>query len=87
METLSTTRMSTKGQVVIPEEIRNRLGLEPGAQFVVVGEDDVVILKTVKVPSMKDFDHLIQEARSQARRSSMKRTDIKKAEAITRSKK
>ena len=37
MSTLSTTRMSSKGQVVIPEEIRQRLGLETGAQFVVAG--------------------------------------------------
>ena len=43
METLATTRMSSKGQVVIPEAVRTRLGLEAGAQFVVVGEDDLVI--------------------------------------------
>src|SRR5437763_236910 len=36
MPTLATTRMSSKGQVVIPEAIREELGLEPGAQFVAV---------------------------------------------------
>ncbi len=87
METIATTRMSTRGQVVIPEEIRNRLGLEPGAQFIVLGEDDVVILKTVKVQSMKDFDHLIEDARSQAKRAGMRRADIKKAVAMARSQK
>ena len=44
METIATTRMSSKGQIVIPETIRKRLNLDPGAQFVVVGEGDVVIL-------------------------------------------
>jgi AbrB family looped-hinge helix DNA binding protein len=34
----ATTKLSSRGQVMIPEEIRNRLGLEPGVQFVVVGE-------------------------------------------------
>ncbi|NIR47056.1 AbrB/MazE/SpoVT family DNA-binding domain-containing protein [candidate division KSB1 bacterium] len=29
--------MSSKGQVVIPEEIRKRLGLKAGSQFIVVG--------------------------------------------------
>ena len=39
----ATTKMSSKGQVVIPEEIRRRLKLKTGAQFVVIGEDDVVM--------------------------------------------
>ena len=38
MEALATTRLSSKGQVVIPEEVRTRLGLKAGVQFVVVGE-------------------------------------------------
>ena len=41
----ATTTSSSKGQVVIPEAIRERLGLKTGAQFVVVADRDVVILK------------------------------------------
>ncbi|MBK7450772.1 MAG: AbrB/MazE/SpoVT family DNA-binding domain-containing protein [Anaerolineales bacterium] len=44
METLATARMSSKGQVVIPESIRKQLNLQEGAQFIVVGEGDVVVL-------------------------------------------
>ena len=76
MSTLATTRMSSKGQVVIPEEIRTRLRLEPGAQFVAVGEGDVVILKKISSPTLADFDVLIAEARRQARNAGMKRSDI-----------
>ena len=76
MQTLTTTRMSSKGQVVIPEEIRDRLGLQSGTQFVVVGDRDVVILKAISAPSMKEFDDLIAEARRQARRSGLKKSDI-----------
>jgi len=76
MQTLKTTRMSSKGQVVIPEEIRDRLGLRSGTQFVVVGDRDVVILKAISAPSMKEFDDLIAEARRQARRSGLKKSDI-----------
>ncbi len=39
--------MSSKGQVVIPESIRKQLDLKEGAQFLVVGEGDVVVLKVV----------------------------------------
>jgi AbrB family looped-hinge helix DNA binding protein len=43
MANLATTRVSSKGQVVIPEDIRKRLKLKSGSRFVVVGKDDVII--------------------------------------------
>ena len=73
---VATTRLSSKGQVVIPEEIRQRLGLQTGAQFVVVGEGDVVVLKAVQPPSMRQFDDLVGAARKAARRAVMKRRDV-----------
>jgi AbrB family looped-hinge helix DNA binding protein len=76
--------MSSKGQVVIPESIRNRLGLESGAQFLVIGDGDVVILKTIASPSMSEFDDLIRRARRQAKATGMKRSDIAKAVAKVR---
>jgi len=81
MTELATTKMSSKGQVVIPEDIRKRLGLEAGSQFIVVAGKDAVILKTISQPSMDEFDGLIREARRQARKAGMKQSDIK--EAIT----
>jgi AbrB family looped-hinge helix DNA binding protein len=82
MDILATTRMSSKGQIVIPETIRKRLNLQPGAQFIVVGEDDVVILKVIAAPGMQAFDRLIKEARKQARMAGLKRKDI--AEAVSK---
>lgn len=76
MRTSATTKMSSKGLVVIPEEVRNALGLKAGSKFVVVGEGDVVILKVITPPSMSDFDDIVQEARRQARQSGMKRSDV-----------
>jgi AbrB family looped-hinge helix DNA binding protein len=71
--------MSSRGQVVIPEEIRTRLGLEPGAQFVVVGEDDVVVLKTLKPPRRSEFKKLLDEARRSAKESDLRPDDVDKA--------
>jgi len=76
MPTSATTKMSSKGQVVIPEEVRNALGLKAGSKFVVVGEGDVVILKVITPPSMSDYDDVVQEARRQARQAGMKRSDV-----------
>lgn len=86
MSDLATTKMSSKGQIVIPEEIRKRLKLKAGDQFIVVGEKDVVILKAISPPSMEDFNGIIAEARRQAKTSGMKRSDIATAIAKVRGK-
>jgi AbrB family looped-hinge helix DNA binding protein len=84
MATLATTKMSSKGQIVIPEDIRKRLNLKAGAQFVVVGENDVVILKAISPPAMNEFDSLITEARRQGEEVGLKQADIAAAIAKVR---
>ena len=75
----ATTKLSSKGQVVIPEDIRNRLGLEAGAQFVVVGEGDVVVLKALKAPQMADFKALLDKAQESAETAGLTPADIERA--------
>jgi AbrB family looped-hinge helix DNA binding protein len=84
MGSLATTKLSSKGQVVIPEEIRLRLGLKEGTQFVVVGERDVVILKSIAPPAMGEFDELVRQARGAARKAGMKPADVRRAVARAR---
>lgn len=79
MGTLATTKMSSKGQVVIPEEVRKRLNLKAGDQFVVVGENDVVILKAISAPSLDEFDELISKAQRGAKLAGLKQADIQDA--------
>jgi AbrB family looped-hinge helix DNA binding protein len=75
----ATTKLSSRGQVVIPEEIRKRLGLEPGAQFVVVGEGDVVVLKALKPPRMADFKALLDQAQQSAEAAGLTPDDVEQA--------
>ena len=76
MSSISTTKMSSKGQVVIPEDIRKKLGLKSGSRFMVVGDKDIVILKTISPPSMKEFDDIINKARLQAKEAGLSKEDI-----------
>lgn len=76
MVTLSTSRLTSRGQIVIPEEIRDRLGLKQGMQFIIMGEGDVIILKTITPPSMKDFDEILARTAAAAKREGMKPSDI-----------
>jgi AbrB family looped-hinge helix DNA binding protein len=87
MANLATTKMSSKGQVVIPEDIRTRLKLKAGSQFVVVGDNDVVILKAISPPSLNEFDTLIAEARRQGKEAGLKQSDITNAIAKVRGRK
>lgn len=45
----SVTGTSSKGQVVIPEAIRKKLRLAPGAQFVVVADENAIVLTSKAV--------------------------------------
>jgi AbrB family looped-hinge helix DNA binding protein len=79
MGAVATTKLSSKGQVVIPEDIRERMGLKEGDQFVVLGQGDVVILKTLNPPPLKDFTNMVAEARVAAKKSGMTKADVLKA--------
>ena len=87
MAEAATTRLSSKGQVVIPEEIRDRLGLKAGTQFIVLGDRDVVILKTIRTPDMAEFDEIVSHARRAARRAGLKKPDVAKAVKAVRARK
>jgi len=76
MSSIATIKMSSKGHIVIPEEIRKKLGLRTGARFMVLGEKDVVILKNITPPSIDEFTDLIKNARQQAKQAGLKKTDI-----------
>ena len=80
----ATTRLSSKGQVVIPEEIRNDLGLSAGDQFIVIGKGDAVILKAITPPKIEEFSKLIGQARSAAKRAGITKADVKSAIARVR---
>jgi AbrB family looped-hinge helix DNA binding protein len=57
MTTIST--ISTKGQVVIPQDIRNELGLDVGTIVAVIRMDNYVLLRKIDIPDIKkDFEAL-----------------------------
>jgi len=84
MASIETTKMSSRGQIVIPEEIRHKLGLKTGDKFLVMGDKDIVILKALPTPSIDEFDALIKEARKQAKAAGIQRSDIASAIAESR---
>lgn len=79
MPPIATTQLSSKGQVVIPEEVRTRLGLRPGSRFVVVAEPGVVIFKSIDAPDRREFAGLVAKARKAARGAGLRKADVARA--------
>ena len=79
------TSMSSRGQVVIPLDIREQLGLKEGEKFVVVGEDDTVVLKKITMPSFENFDKLLRKTMRFAKEKGVTKEDVE--DAIKRARK
>jgi len=78
MESLEVTKLSSKGQIVLPQAIRKRLELTEGVKFVVMGEKDVIILKKLEMPAKEQFRKLMKESRAYAKRVGLKKSDLEK---------
>ncbi|HKU50175.1 MAG TPA: AbrB/MazE/SpoVT family DNA-binding domain-containing protein, partial [Nitrososphaera sp.] len=53
------TVVSEKGQVVIPQAIRKKLGIGPKTKLLVYGYNDAVIMKKISIPDVaKDLERL-----------------------------
>lgn len=83
----ATTKLSSRGQVVIPEEIRTTLHLKEGDQFIVIGKGDTVILRSITPPAMDEFENILTESRTSARKAGLKKSDVKAAIRRVRRKK
>ena len=58
--------MSSRGQIVLPVSIRRKLNLGEGSQFLVITDDENILLKPVKDPSLDEFYALIEQAQKTA---------------------
>lgn len=80
MSEVELTRLSSKGQVVIPQHVRDELGLKEGETFVVLGKEDTIILKKVAVPSSKEvFAKVHSWGVRFAAKKGLKEEDLQKA--------
>jgi len=87
MSTLEVTSLSTKGQVVIPQEIRKKLGLKPGTKMIVIQERDNILLKPITLPKEEQFKKLISLGDKIRDSLNLEESDIEKAiEAVRKSK-
>jgi AbrB family looped-hinge helix DNA binding protein len=75
MPEIATTTMSSKGQVVIPDKIRDLLNLKQGTEFVVLSSEGTVILKPIFAG---DFSSMLTQAKKEAKKARITKSALKK---------
>jgi len=77
---VETIKMSSKGQIVIPQNIRNEIGANEGSVFAVIGNKDSVVLKRIETPSkedlIKDLEKIAKEGKKRAINLKIKESDV-----------
>ena len=75
-----TIKMSSRGQIVIPQDIREELNASEGTIFSVVSSKDAIILKKISIPSkeelIKELGAIALEGRKRAEKLSIKESDV-----------
>ena len=66
-------KISSRGQVAIPTDIRNQLGLDEGAKVLFFTEDDTLLMKKV---TQQTFAQITRPLKLAAKKAGMKEKDV-----------
>ena len=70
------TKLSSKGQIVIPQNIRETLHLKEGTPFIVIRQDNAIILKKIELPKIKSWREVAQPFRETIKKSHITKEDL-----------
>lgn len=79
--------VSSKGQVVIPAEIRKQLNITEGTRLASYAYGDMIVMKIVRLPSEEEFEQALSDAQSWAIEAGLTENDINDAIRNVRKKK
>jgi AbrB family looped-hinge helix DNA binding protein len=76
MKPLATAKLSSKGQIVIPEAIREHLRLHTDDEFVVYAADGVIVLRAIAPANIRGLSSLMKIAKQQAKQAGLTQQDV-----------
>lgn len=79
--------VSSKGQISLPVTIRKSLSINTGDKLVAYSSGDVIMLKTLKLPSAEEFEASLDEAQAWAASVGYDENDVHEIVKSVRSKK
>ena len=68
--------VSSKGQIALPAAIRKMLSIDAGDKLAVYTSGDMIMLKTLKLPTAKEFEASLDEAQKWAASVGYKEEDV-----------
>ena len=68
--------VSSKGQISLPIAIRKMLSIDAGDKLVAYTSGDVIMLKTLKLPSAEEFEASMDEAQKWAASVGYEESDV-----------
>lgn len=78
MHQFQVTSMSSKGQVVIPTDIRKIMGIDNGSKLIVFTDGDNLLLKPIQIPRVETFKALIKESQKLVKKRKLKKNDVQR---------
>ena len=78
------TAISTKGQVVLPKSIRDKLGLITGSKLIVFTDGENILMRPIIQPSLDSFSAILDASRQWAEEVGLNESDIDDAKEVVR---
>ena len=71
------TRVSEKGQIVIPKEVRDKLGLKAGSKLIIIATSDLMIMQKAELVGerMRAWE-IVNRARSLAEKLGLRKLGL-----------
>lgn len=81
------TTVSSKGQLVLPLDIRNGMNIKPGVKMFVLSDGESIVLKPISQPDISEFRSLLDAAEAWAADVGLTEDDINDAIKTVRARK
>ena len=74
---IDTTRVSEKGQIVIPKDVRDKLGLKTGTKLIIIATNDLMIMQRAELVGerMRAWE-IVNRARSLAEKLGLRKLGL-----------
>ena len=64
MYSIETAKMSSKGQLVIPDAFRRQYGWKAGMTLLMIGTGNAVVLQSLQLPSEEQVDQIVAQTKT-----------------------